>query len=46
MSQPLPGLGGASLLPTFILQVSPNRGRKLSALLLVLLLDWGLRLLQ
>lgn len=36
----------ASRLPTFVLQVSPIWGRKLSVLLLVLLLDWGLRLLQ
>lgn len=36
----------ASRLPIFILQVSPIWGRKLSVLLLVLLLDWGLHLLQ
>lgn len=36
-----------SPLPTSVLQVSPSRGRKLSLLLLlVLLLDWGLHLLQ
>lgn len=45
MSKPRPGRR-ASLLPTFILQGSPNGGRKLSVLLLALLLDWGLHFLQ
>lgn len=46
MSAPLPGWW-FSRLPTSILQVSPTRGRRLSLLLLLLLLlDWSLHLLQ